>query len=151
MKNTRTSEEMLVIANKYALAKEDTLNNKDAKKDKESNQSDRTSTSKNNYNKRKCNHSMANVERPRCNRTEYQPRPGEFERFLDGICIFHLQGKHKTQDYNRLQGFAYEVLKSAKKVEQDKKLEDPKGNFPDSHKEVNYIYGGPDSYESRRK
>jgi hypothetical protein len=28
---------------------------------------------------------------------------------------------------------------------------EPKGDFPEAHKEVNYIYGGPDSYESRRK
>jgi hypothetical protein len=34
------------------------------------------------------------------------------------------------------------VLKTAK---------GPKGNFPEAHKEVNYIYGGLDSYESRRK
>jgi hypothetical protein len=26
-----------------------------------------------------------------------------------------------------------------------------KGIFSEAHKEVNYIYGGPDSYESRRK
>jgi hypothetical protein len=39
----------------------------------------------------------------------------------------------------------------AKKVEQDKKLEDLKGDFPEAHMEVNYIYGGPDSYKSRRK
>jgi hypothetical protein len=32
-----------------------------------------------------------------------------------------------------------------------KKPEEPKGDFPEAHKEVNYIYGGPDSYESRRK
>jgi hypothetical protein len=25
------------------------------------------------------------------------------------------------------------------------------GDFPKAHKEVNYIYGGPESYESRRK
>jgi hypothetical protein len=29
--------------------------------------------------------------------------------------------------------------------------EDPKGDFPEVHKENNYIYGGTDSYESRRK
>jgi hypothetical protein len=38
-----------------------------------------------------------------------------------------------------------------KGVDQEKKLEDPKGDFPKAHKEVNYIYGGPESYESRRK
>jgi hypothetical protein len=32
-----------------------------------------------------------------------------------------------------------------------KKPKDPKGDFPKSHKEVNYIYGGPESYEWRRK
>jgi hypothetical protein len=32
-----------------------------------------------------------------------------------------------------------------------KKPEEPNGDFPEVHKEVNYIYGGPDSFESRRK
>jgi hypothetical protein len=39
----------------------------------------------------------------------------------------------------------------AKRVDQEKKPEEPKGNFPKAHKEVNYIYVGPDSSESRRK
>jgi hypothetical protein len=38
-----------------------------------------------------------------------------------------------------------------KKVEQDKKPKDPNGDFLEAHKEVNYIYGGPNSFESRRK
>jgi hypothetical protein len=38
----------------------------------------------------------------------------------------------------------------AKKADQEKKPEDPKGDFPEAHKEVNYIYGGLDSYESHR-
>jgi hypothetical protein len=59
--------------------------------------------------------------------------------------------KHKTQHYDRLQGFVDKVLKSAKKADQDKKPKEPKGDFPKSHKETNYIYGGPNSYESRRK
>jgi hypothetical protein len=56
-----------------------------------------------------------------------------------------------TWDYDRLQGYVDDVLKSAKKADQDKKPDDPKGNFPKAHKEVNYIYRGPDFYESRRK
>jgi hypothetical protein len=32
-----------------------------------------------------------------------------------------------------------------------KKPEEPKSDFPEAQKEVNYIYGGLDSYESRRK
>jgi hypothetical protein len=43
------------------------------------------------------------------------------------------------------------VLKTAKGVDQDKKSKEPKGDFPEAYKEVNYIYGGPDSYELRRK
>jgi hypothetical protein len=39
----------------------------------------------------------------------------------------------------------------AKGVDQEKKPEQPKGNFLEAHKKVNYIYGGPESYESRRK
>jgi hypothetical protein len=39
----------------------------------------------------------------------------------------------------------------AKGADQEKKPDDPKGNFLEAHKEVNYIYGGPESYESRRK
>jgi hypothetical protein len=67
---------------------------------------------------------------------------------LDHICIFHPQGKHKTRDYDRLQGFADEFLKT---TNQEKKPKDPKGNFPESRKEVNYIYGVPESYKSRKK
>jgi hypothetical protein len=36
-------------------------------------------------------------------------------------------------------------------TDQEKKPKGPKGDFPEAHKEVNYIYGGPESYESRRK
>jgi hypothetical protein len=56
---------------------------------------------------------------------------------------------HKTRDYDRLQGFSDELLKLAKKAELYKKPEDPKGDFTEVVKEVNYIYGGTDSYESR--
>jgi hypothetical protein len=45
----------------------------------------------------------------------------------------------------------HKVLKTAKGADQEKKPEEPKGDFPEAHKEVNYIYGGPDSYESRQK
>jgi hypothetical protein len=43
------------------------------------------------------------------------------------------------------------VLKTAKVADQEKKPEEPKGDFLEAHKEVNYIYGGLESYESRRK
>jgi hypothetical protein len=34
----------------------------------------------------------------------------------------------------------------AKKADQEKKSEDPKGDFLETHKELNCIYGGPSSY-----
>jgi hypothetical protein len=84
MKNPRTFEEA-------------TLNTRDTKKDKEPGHSDQPSTSKSNDKNRKSDRSMANVERP-CHNKEYWPRLGEFEGFLDQICIFHPQRKHKTRD-----------------------------------------------------
>jgi hypothetical protein len=58
-------------------------------------------------------HSFNAVEHLRRNK-EYRPKLGEFEGFLDHNCIFHPQGKHKTQNYDRLKDFADEVLKTAK-------------------------------------
>jgi hypothetical protein len=89
LKNPRTSEEMLAIANNYALAEEATLDNREAKKDKEPSQSNRPGPSKSNDKKRKPDRFVANVERLRHNRTDYQPWPREFEGFLDRICIFY--------------------------------------------------------------
>jgi hypothetical protein len=39
----------------------------------------------------------------------------------------------------------------AKPADHEKKPEDPKGNFPEVHKEVNYIFGDPDWYEPKIK
>jgi tRNA G10 N-methylase Trm11 len=90
------------------------------------------------------------VEWPCHNWTESWPRLGEYEGFLDGICIFHLQGKCKTQDCNKLQGFTDEVLKSSKKAKQEKK-EDPKSDFPEARKEINNIFDNLDSYENKKE
>jgi hypothetical protein len=123
------------------LAEEATLDTREAKKDKKVSHTDRPGMSKCNDNKRKNHRSASNVEQPHHNRTEYQPRPDEYESFLDGICIFHSLGKHEIWDWNQ----------STKKVEQEKKTEDLKNNFPEAHNEVNYIFSEPDSYESKRK
>jgi hypothetical protein len=56
------SEEMLAIANKYALAEEATLDTRDQKKDKELGHSDQPNTTKNNDKMRKSDHSVAEVE-----------------------------------------------------------------------------------------
>jgi hypothetical protein len=92
MKNPRAFKETLAITNKYALAEEMTLNNRDAKKDKESSQSDRSDTSKNNDKMRKPDGSLVNVEQSQCNRTKYRPWLVEFEGFLERISIFHPRG-----------------------------------------------------------
>jgi hypothetical protein len=73
---------------------EATLNTRD-QKDKELSHSNQPNTSKSNDKKRKSDTSVANIERPRCNK-EYWPRSRKFEGFLDEICIFHLHGKHKA-------------------------------------------------------
>jgi hypothetical protein len=67
------------------------------------------------------------------------------------FAFFHPQGNHKTRDCDQLQGFTDEVLKTAKMADQVKKLEDPKGDFPEAHNEVNYFFGGPNSYETKGK
>jgi hypothetical protein len=36
-------------------------------------------------------------------------------------------------------------------IDQEKKPKDPNGDFPEAHKVVNYIFGGPDSYEPKRR
>jgi hypothetical protein len=85
MKNTRTSEQMFSITNRYALAEEATL---DAREQKESGHPDQPSSSKGYDKKRKLDHSVNVVEQP-CHHKEYRSRPGEFEGFLHRICIFH--------------------------------------------------------------
>jgi hypothetical protein len=79
---------MFTIANKYALAEEVTFGTREQKKEKESGHVDQQSSSKGNDTKRKSDHFINGVEWP-CHNKEYQPMPGEFEGFLDCICIFH--------------------------------------------------------------
>jgi hypothetical protein len=118
MKNPIMLEEMLAISNKYALVEETTIDARETKRDKKLSHTDRPRTLKPNDKKRKHDHYVANVVLPHRNRTDYRPWLGKYEGFLDGIYIFHPQGKHKTQECNKLQCFTDEVLKSVKKAEQ---------------------------------
>jgi hypothetical protein len=88
MKNPRTSEEMFAITNKYALTEEVTLDTREWKTEKDSGHVDQPCSSKGHSQKRKANHSINVVERLRCHK-EHRPRLGEFQGFLDRICIFH--------------------------------------------------------------
>jgi hypothetical protein len=60
MKNPRTSEQMLAIANKYALAEEVTLDTREQKK--ESGYTDQPSSSKGHDKNKKADHSINAVE-----------------------------------------------------------------------------------------
>jgi hypothetical protein len=63
MKNPRTSEAMLAIANKYVLAEEVTLDTREQRKEKESGHTDQPSSSKGHDKRRKVDHSINAVER----------------------------------------------------------------------------------------
>jgi hypothetical protein len=84
MKNPRVSEEMFYITNRYALDREATLDNREQK---ESGHTNEPSSSKGHDKKGKVDHSINAVEWPHRHK-EYWPRPGEFDGFLDRICIF---------------------------------------------------------------
>jgi hypothetical protein len=99
MKNSRTSESMFAIANKYDLSEEATLDTREQKKEKDSGHVGQPSSSKGHNKKRRVDHSINTLEQPRHNK-EYWPRPCEFECFQNCICIFHPQGKHKTRNYD---------------------------------------------------
>jgi hypothetical protein len=79
---------MFAIANKYALAEEVNFDTREQKKEKESGHVDQQSSSKGNDKKMKSDCFVNGVEWPRHNK-EYWPRLGEFEGFVDCICIFH--------------------------------------------------------------
>jgi hypothetical protein len=86
MKNPRVLEHMFSITNKYALAEEVALDTREQKK--ELSHPDQPSASKGHNKKRKPDHSVNAIQQPHRHK-EYRPRPGEFEGFLDCICIFH--------------------------------------------------------------
>jgi hypothetical protein len=147
MKNPRMSEQMFSIANRYVLVEQATLNPREPK---DSSHLNHPSSSEGHNKKRKVDCSINVVEWPRCHK-EYRPRLGDFKGFLDRISIFHPHWNHKTWNYDRVQGFPDEVLKTAKLADQEKKPEDPKADIPEAHKEVNYIFGCPNSYEPKRE
>jgi hypothetical protein len=62
MKNPRTSEEMLAIANKSTLAEEATLDTREQKKEEELGHSDQSTSSKGQDKKRKVDRSVNNIE-----------------------------------------------------------------------------------------
>jgi hypothetical protein len=93
MRNPKMLEEMFYIANRYTLAEEVTLDTREQKK--ESSNTDQPSSSKGHDKKTKADCSINVVEQPHRHK-EYRPRLGEFEGFLDHICIFHPWGKHMT-------------------------------------------------------
>jgi hypothetical protein len=88
MKNPKMSEAIFAFTNRYNLAEEATLNTREQKKEKDPSHINQPSSSKGHEKKRKADHSVNAVERPRGNK-QYRPKLEEFEGFLDRICIFH--------------------------------------------------------------
>jgi hypothetical protein len=75
-------------------------------------------------------------------------RPRYSYRCVSVVCFSHSDGPWQIESYDdqiglQRQGFTDDVLKTAKGADQEKKFEEPKCDFPEAHKEVNYIYGGP--------
>jgi hypothetical protein len=136
---------MFSIANRYALAEKATLDTREQKK--VSGHPDHPSSSKGHDKKRKCDRSVNVVEQPRPHK-EYRPRPGELEGFLDRICIFHTKESTRPRtvtDFKVLQMRSQDGQADRSREE----VEDPKGNFPEAHKEVNYILVAPTSMSPR--
>jgi hypothetical protein len=121
------SEEMFYITNRYAMVEEATLDTRERKK--ELGHMDQPSSSKDHDKKRKADHSVNAVEWPHLHK-EYHPKLGEFKGFLDHICIFHPQGKHKTRYCDQLQCFADEILKTAKMPHKRRSPRIPRATSP---------------------
>lgn len=86
------------------------------------------------------------------------PNEDTFQKIMVGHTIFHPQSSHKIKDYFHLKAFAEKVLKllelESHKPKTSKKNDLDKGDkadFPQSTHDIMYIFGGPDSYESKRK
>ncbi|KAK3142839.1 hypothetical protein QOZ80_4BG0352370 [Eleusine coracana subsp. coracana] len=108
--------------------------------------------------RRKPDNVVNTVDRFRKNPRTNQPSTDEL---LSGLCPWHPKGNHKAKDCYYLKGFAPAALKVAKdpprrnnsnkdktKDDDDK---DDSGEFQEPRKEVNFIFGGPDAYTSKRR
>jgi hypothetical protein len=117
---------MFAITSRYALAEEATLDTREQKKEKDLGHADQPISSKGHDKKRKTDRFDNAVERPKLGN-------------LMASWIAFASSTHR------------ESTRLGTVTDQEKKPKEPKGDFLEAHKEVNYIYGGPDSYESRQK
>jgi hypothetical protein len=150
MKNLRMSEAMFAIANKYALAEEATLDTREQKKEKESGYTDHPSSSKGHNKKRKVDRSINVVERPWHNK-EYRPKPGEFEGFLDHICIFHPRKTTRLRTVTDSKVSQMKCSRRSKGPIMRKSLKNPTMTSPKLTRRSTTSMVTPDSYESRWK
>ncbi|GJN36655.1 hypothetical protein PR202_gb25535 [Eleusine coracana subsp. coracana] len=149
-----TAQECFEIADKYASG-ECTLDDIRGKgKEKRSDKPESSRKDK----KRKPDNAVNTVDQFWKNPRMNQPSTDEL---LSVICPWHPKGNHKAKDCYYLKGFATVALKVAKdpprcnnnnkdkpKNDDDK---DDSGEFQEPRKEVNFIFGGPDVYTSKRK
>ncbi|GJN37028.1 hypothetical protein PR202_gb25946 [Eleusine coracana subsp. coracana] len=149
-----TAQECFKIADKYASGESalDDIRGKGKEK-----RSDKPESSRKDKN-RKPDNAVNMVDRFRKNPRMNQPSTNEL---LSGICPWHPKGNHKAKDCYYLKGFATAALKVAKdplrrnNSNKDKPNndddKDDSGEFQEPRKEVNFIFGGPDAYTSKRK
>ncbi|GJN23894.1 hypothetical protein PR202_gb11586 [Eleusine coracana subsp. coracana] len=147
-----TAQECFEIADKFASGESalDDIRGKGKEK-----RSDKPKSSKKEK-KRKSNNMVHMVDRFQKNPRTNQPSTDEL---LSGPYLWHPKGNHKAKDCYRLKGFVIAALKVAKdpprhnskdKTKDDGYMDDS-GEFQEPRKEVNFIFGGPDAYVSKRK
>src|SRR5438105_4140423 len=95
---------------------------------------------------------VATAERSRSPRA---PRMDDFKKVMESPCPFHPKGKHAAKDYFTLKKYVEEHSKHpARNQDGSGRNQDhqPGGPaFPDPEHQLNMIYGGSTTYESKRK
>ncbi|KAK3161145.1 hypothetical protein QOZ80_1BG0072700 [Eleusine coracana subsp. coracana] len=149
-----TAQKCFEIADKYASGESALDDIRGKGKEKRSDKPESSEKDK----KRKPDNAVNTVDRFWKNPRTNQPSTNEL---LSGICPWHPKGNHKAKDCYYLKGFATAALKVAKdpprhnnsNKDKPKDIDDKDdlGEFQEPRKEVNFIFGGPDAYTSKRK
>ncbi|GJM87649.1 hypothetical protein PR202_ga03626 [Eleusine coracana subsp. coracana] len=147
-----TARECFKIADKFTLGESALYDIRGKGKEK---CSDKPESSKKDK-KQKSENMVVVVDRMRKNpRTNQQT----MDDLLSDPCLWHPKGNHKVKDCYQLKGFTTAALKVAKDPPRrndndktnDRDDKDEEGEFQEPRKEVNFIFGGPDAYMSKRK
>jgi len=139
------------VANSFAEAQDAALGARGGRKDKRSDQGEQPKTSRSRDKKRRLDREVAATERPLRPRAEYRMGDGEFKENLEKKCIFHPDASHLTKECIKLKSFAKQFIGAQRTGEPSNRSEEGKGGSPSTNREINYIFGGTDTYEGKRK